>query len=91
MSTSGKYVLTYHLDVQEDIRHIPENIKARIKNAIEKRLLPQPHIAGVPLRRSLKGYWKLRVGDYRVIYAMRSSEIVILKIGHRREVYQKFW
>jgi len=43
-------------------------MKARIKKAIEQRLLVAPYEYGMPLRKSLKRYWKLRVGDYRVVY-----------------------
>ncbi|MEW6096323.1 MAG: type II toxin-antitoxin system RelE/ParE family toxin, partial [bacterium] len=40
----------------------------RIRKAIEQRLATDPVKYGEPLRRSLQGYRKLRVGDYRVIY-----------------------
>jgi len=83
-----KYFLLYHPDVKEiDLPPIPANIKQRIKNAIENRLLTDPVRFGVPLRRSLKGYRKLRVGDYRIIYRLKGSLTMILKIGHRKEVY----
>jgi mRNA interferase RelE/StbE len=35
----------------------------------------------------LKGYWKLRVGDWRVIYKIQCKTLTILRIGHRREIY----
>ncbi|MEW6607509.1 MAG: type II toxin-antitoxin system mRNA interferase toxin, RelE/StbE family [bacterium] len=41
-----------------------------------------------PLRYSLKSLWVLRVGDYRIIYKIEGNTIAILKIGHRKEVYQ---
>jgi len=46
---------------------------------------------GVPLRRTLKGLMKLRVGNYRIIYSIQKKTVVvsIIKIGHRREVYGK--
>jgi mRNA-degrading endonuclease RelE of RelBE toxin-antitoxin system len=33
--------------------------------------------------------WSLRVGDWRVVFALRETEIWILKIGHRRDVYEE--
>jgi mRNA interferase RelE/StbE len=44
-----------------------------------------------PLMGDLAGFYKLRVGNYRVLYEILRSErtIVIHKIGHRREVYRK--
>lgn len=46
-----------------------------------------PDQYGAPLRRTLKGYWKLRVGDYRVVFKIKSNEIVILAILQKKDVY----
>lgn len=84
------YNLIYHPDILKyDLPRIPGNIKESIRKAIEERLLFEPVLFGEPLRQSLKGHRKLRVGDYRVIYRIRGSNIIILKIGHRKEVYGK--
>lgn len=66
-----------------------KKIKERIQKAIELRLLINPEKYGEPLKRGLKGYRKLRVGDYRIIYKVDSSNIIIFKIGHRKEAYSK--
>jgi mRNA interferase RelE/StbE len=42
----------------------------------------------VPLHKNLKGYWKLRVGDYRVAVRIMESEVEILGIGHRKSDYE---
>lgn len=46
---------------------------------------------GKSLKGELKGYWSLRVGQYRIIYTLRKEEIVVevLRIHHRKEVYEK--
>lgn len=78
----------YHPDVlKDDLPKIPRNFQVTIRKAIEQRLLSDPLSYGQPLRRVLQGYRKMRVGDYRVIYKVEKEEIVILKIGHRKEVY----
>jgi len=59
------------------------------KTSIETRLITTPHEYGEPLRKTLKGYWKLRVGDYRVVFKVVNSEIWIFGIIHRKEVYKK--
>ena len=43
-----------------------------------------------PSTLEFEGRWRLRVGRYRVVYEWRRSELVILvvRIGHRREVYR---
>ncbi len=84
------YTIIYHPDIpKEDLPKIPQNIKETIRRAIETRLLPDPFLSGEPLRQSLKGHRKLRVGDYRVIYRVQADKIIVLKIGHRKEVYSK--
>jgi mRNA interferase RelE/StbE len=84
------YKLIYHPDILKyDLPIIPQNIKETIRRAIEERLLTDPVLFGHPLRQSLKGHRKLRVGDYRVIYRIDRDKIIILKIGHRKEVYNK--
>ena len=82
------YTLHYHPGIQQDdLPRIPENMRRRIRKGIESRLLIDPLRFGEPLKRSLRGYRKLRVGDYRVIYRIDGERVVILKIGHRKEVY----
>ena len=83
------YTIAYHPSVaSEDLPKIDKKILARIKRAIEERLMVAPQEYGEPLRRTLKGYWKLRVGDYRVVFKVRKAEIMILGILHRKEVYK---
>lgn len=83
------YTIHYHSEISKDIFSIPRNIQSRVRKAIEQRLLRDPIKYGEPLKRSLQGYRKIRVGDYRIIYRVQSHEIIVLKIGHRKEVYKK--
>lgn len=83
------YKLFYHHDIAQDLSRIPTNIKDRLRKAIETRLIVDPINYGIPLRKSLQGHRKLRVGDYRIIYRLEENEIIILKIGHRKDVYPK--
>lgn len=82
--------LVYHPDVARvDIPSMPADIRQRIARAIASRLASEPQRYGKPLRGTLRGYWKLRVGDYRVVYDLVGTEVRILAIRHRREVYLK--
>jgi mRNA interferase RelE/StbE len=84
------FELKYHPDVRAiDIPLINSKLRRRIKKAIETRLTTAPHQYGEPLRKTLKGYWKLRVGDYRVVFKIVESEVWILGIIHRKDVYGK--
>lgn len=85
-----KFILTYHEKVvKEDIPKLDRSTKDRIKKSIEAKLLTAPEKFGKPLRRSLKGYRKLRVGDYRIVFLIENEYIKIIAIKHRREVYKK--
>ncbi len=84
------FELKYHPDVRAvDIPLINSKLRRRIKKAIETRLIIAPHQYGEPLRKTLKGYWKLRVGDYRVVFKIVESEVWVLGIIHRKDVYGK--
>lgn len=58
-----------------------------VSKAIEKRLQTEPEKYGKPLRGSLKGHWKLRAGDERVVFKFSKKEILILGIFHRKVIY----
>jgi len=84
------FELRYHPNVREvDIPQLNETLKKRIKKAIEERLSVSPHQYGEPLRKTLKGYWKLRVGDYKVVYKVEGNEVWIFAIINRKDVYKK--
>jgi mRNA interferase RelE/StbE len=91
MTRSGADVpfsVVYHPDVKErDIPKLNGDIRNRIRKAIETRLMVAPHEYGEPLRKTLKGYWKLRVGDYRVVFRVDGDEVLVLGICHRKVVY----
>lgn len=82
------YTLKYHTAVvKEDIPALDNAVRTRIKTAIEQKLMSHPDVFGIPLRRSLKGHRKLRVGDYRVVFRLEKKTIFILAILHRSVVY----
>ena len=64
-------------------KEILDYLKQRIETA------ENPQRFGSPLRRSLAGLWRYRIGDYRVICEIRQSEVVVLvlRVGHRSKVY----
>ena len=85
--------MTYRVEylnsvVRKDIPGLSGAARKRIRSAIEEKLTTRPIEFGKPLRYSMKGARALRVGDYRVIYRLEPpSRVVILQIGHRRDVY----
>ena len=84
------FTISYHPDVvEEDIPALPKKERERIKKAIEQKLTTHPEVFGKPLRRSLKGYRKLRVGDYRVIFRIQGKAVKVFLIGNRSVVYEQ--
>lgn len=85
-----RFEVVYHPHVvQDDIPRLSATLRKRIRDAIEEKLTTSPDFFGKPLRRSLKGYRKLRVGDYRVVFRIQATKIFILAILHRSVVYQE--
>ena len=84
------FTISYHKEVaKNDIPALPTSMKVRVKSAFETKLTTYPEQHALPLRRTLKGYWKLRVGDYRVIFEFDRSMIIVLGIGHRKDIYNR--
>lgn len=83
------FELLYHDEVKTDKAKLDEKMNERVKTAVETRLTTAPHQYSEPLRKNLKGYWKLRVGDYRVVSKIKKKEVWIFGIIHRKEVYQE--
>jgi mRNA interferase RelE/StbE len=82
--------LIYHADVKKvDLPKIDMKNRSMIKRAIEERLTTRPEVFGKPLQRTLKGYWRFRVGEYRVVFKIAGNDILVLGIVHRKDVYQR--
>lgn len=83
------YEVRYHPEVKAlDTLLLNATLKKRIRKAIEERLMTAPHQYGEPLRKSLKGYWKLRIGDYKVVFKVVKNEVWVLRIINRKDVYK---
>jgi mRNA interferase RelE/StbE len=88
---NARYKVIYSDLSEEQLKNIDASVRKQIRNAIEKKLMIEPVKVGKPLRRSLKGYKRLRVGSYRVIYEVNEHEVfvLIIEIGHRKDIYEK--
>jgi mRNA interferase RelE/StbE len=72
---------------RRQLRRLPRSAQIRILDTIEALgTYPRPRGA-VKLEASLHLY-RVRVGDYRIIYRISDSSVLVLKIGHRRDVYR---
>ena len=82
------YNIVYKKSVQRDLKKLSKAEARRVLNKVEEEL--SKHADAYPvLKGQFAGLRKYRVGDYRVIYAILGDEVLVLRIGHRKEVYRK--
>jgi len=82
------YNILYKKSVQRDLKKLSKAGASRILDQIEKELSEKADTHPV-LKGPFAGLRKYRVGDYRVIYAILGEDVLILRIGHRGDVYKK--
>lgn len=83
----SKAKVFYKASAEKDLRGLGHAAAGRILKKLEKDLSDNPH-KGLPLKGEFEGLFKYRIGDYRVIYTKISEGILILRIGHRKEIYR---
>lgn len=76
----------YKSSISRDLKKINSSVRQRILRQIEATLASDPR-SGDPLHGEFEGLFKLRVGDYRVIYAIAGSDVLVLRIRHRGKAY----
>jgi mRNA interferase RelE/StbE len=81
------FTVQYHARIPNDLAPLPVTVRQRVRIAIEKKLASKPEVFGKPLRHSLLGFRSLRVGDYRVVYLIRETDVYVVIIAHRKHVY----
>ena len=80
--------ISYKASVARDIGGLSPATAARVLGRIESVLASEGH-AGETLKGDFAGLFRLRVGDYRVIYARTDEGYLVLRIGPRREVLRR--
>jgi len=89
VSDPGSYSVQYDPRALKELTKLDKQLAQRIARAVDGLAAePRPHGA-----RPLVGYpglWRIRVGDYRVVYAIRDVELLVLalRVAHRSAVYR---
>ena len=82
------FEIAYKKSVEKDVAKLGKGEAKRILDKIEKDL--SARAAGYPvLKGQFAGLRKLRIGDYRVIFAILGQQVLVLRIGHRSEIYDR--
>jgi mRNA interferase RelE/StbE len=77
-------------EARDNFQSLPTRIQARVQE-IFLRLANWPDVSGAkPLRRSLKGAYRIRTGDWRVLFTVdsKAERIVVFRVDNRRDVYE---
>ncbi|MBI4830540.1 MAG: type II toxin-antitoxin system RelE/ParE family toxin [Candidatus Lindowbacteria bacterium] len=82
------YSVVYKKSVHRDLKSLSRAEAKRIMDLIEHELIKRPESNPVP-KGQFSRLRKFRAGNYRVIYALIASEILILRIGDRKNVYKR--
>jgi mRNA interferase RelE/StbE len=83
-----KYRLIYTRRSERDISKLDPNTKDRIGKTL-LRYAEDPLRFAEKLSDPILGEYRFRIGDYRVIFDIQEDEIIILRVGHRREIYKR--
>ena len=83
------YSIEYESEALVDLEKLAPDIRRRIVNKIEWLAQNFEQITPQLLTGDWTGFYKLRVGNYRIIYQIDLSEKIIMidVVGHRREIY----
>ncbi len=79
--------IEYKKSVHRDLKRIGEPHSTRILDRLEEFLSANPD-KGEKLEGQYQGLYKLRVGDYRVVYSKTKAGILVLRIRHRKHAYR---
>ena len=80
--------IAYKKSVQKDLANLGKAEARRIIDKIEKDLATRADTYPV-LKGPFAGLRKLRVGDYRVVFAILGQQVLVLRVGHRSAIYDR--
>ena len=86
----GSYNIEWKHSAARELRKLPRQAVLRILQAVEQ-LATEPYPPGVRKLVGAQHTYRIRVGDYRVVYNVVSSTLIIqiIRVGHRREIYNR--
>ena len=82
------YKLVYTRRAERDIKKLEPKTKDRIGKAL-LRYSEEPLRFAEKLSDPMLGEYRFRIGDYRVVFDVEGDEIIVLRVGHRREIYKR--
>jgi mRNA interferase RelE/StbE len=89
VSAGRRYAVLYDPRAAKELRKLDRQVARRVATAIE-RLGADPRPQGSRLLVGYPDLLRIRVGDYRVIYTIKDSELIVLalRVAHRSDIYR---
>ncbi|MBR4342130.1 MAG: type II toxin-antitoxin system RelE/ParE family toxin [Lachnospiraceae bacterium] len=88
-----RYTLVLTEEFEKQFRKLDRSVQTIVVKWIRKHLedCEDPRASGKALSANLKGYWRYRIGDYRLLVEIRDEELIIvaISIAHRSDVYNQ--
>jgi mRNA interferase RelE/StbE len=86
----ASYSIAWKRSAAQELKKLPREVVGRIVKAVEQ-LSTEPYPSGVRKLLGAEHSYRIRVGDYRIIYSVMASALVIeiIRVGHRRDIYNR--
>lgn len=84
------YKIEWKNSAKKELKRLPRHVIAKLISAVEK--LPNNHFpTGYKKLVGTEHTYRLRVGDYRVVYSIQNDRLIIeiIRVAHRKHVYKK--
>ena len=87
-----RYSILTTKQFDNSFKKLDKSVQKQVKHWIDKHLIncEDPRYFGKPLIASKKGYWRYRIGDYRLIAEIKDNKLILImiNIGHKKSIYK---
>ena len=86
----ASYSIEWKRAAAQELKKLPREVVERVLKAVEQ-LATEPYPSGVRKLVGAEHTYRIRVGDYRIIYSVMASALIIeiIRVGQRRDVYNR--
>lgn len=83
------YTVEFSRPARKQVGGLPENIRVRLARSIDA-LVDNPRPIGVEKLAGYEDRYRIREGDYRIVYTIRDTTLIVLivRVGHRKDIYR---
>lgn len=87
------YKIEFKKSAYKEFEKLPKLVKIRVNDAIKiLSISPFSDILNFKKLKAKENYYRIRIGDYRVVYSVFNDILVlrIIRLGHRKDIYKYF-